>query len=59
MRVYIVTYNDHISGEGYSDIDKAIAFIEGRSGIEKFTKVTPLHYSDGKNSYKVHDVRVV
>jgi hypothetical protein len=59
MEVYIVTYNGAVSSEGYGDIDRAIAFIENRYGIERFQKVTPMHYSDGENCYKIHPVRIL
>ena len=59
MKVYIVTYNDRVSTEGYDDIEKAIGFIQGRHGIESFEAVTPLHYSNGKDSYKVREIKIV
>jgi len=58
MEVYVVTYNDKISSEGYDSLEKAIAFVQGRSGIAAFKAVTPMHYSNGKDSYKIHAIRV-
>ena len=58
MNVYIVTYNERVSTEGYDDIDKAIGFIQGRSNIGSFEAVSPMHYTNGKDNYKIHEIQV-
>ena len=56
--VYVISYNDKISSEGYDTFEKAVALIQGRSDIATFRAETPFHYTNGKDSYKIHDVVV-
>ncbi len=58
MEAFVVTYNGHISTEGYKSFEGAVAFIEGRGGINKFKAETPSLYTDGKNTYKIHHIRL-
>ena len=57
MYIYVVTYNDKVSSEGYKTVEDAIKFIKNKG--YNLLQLSDWWYEDSKgNTYKIHDVRV-
>ena len=52
--IYVVTYQGRVSGEGYTSIEKAQAFIESRSSKPK--QIQSMTYEGG---YEIHQIKIV
>lgn len=52
--IYVVMYKGRVSGEGYTSIEKAQAFIESRSSKPK--QIQPMTYEGG---YEIHQIKIV
>lgn len=58
-KVYVVLYNGNVSSDGYSTEEKAIEFIETRTGNpEKIYGLGWIWIDDENNEYKIREVNI-
>ena len=58
LKVYIVTYNDKISYEGYLEYKDALKFIESRLHTS-FKKIDDFTFELDSDIFEIHEVIIV